>query len=107
MRVGLRQRPQRAVVADIERRGIPYVYCEIAGKRGFIVGPQLVIDTIKRYEYIYVSLFEYEEVSLVKQHMQLQMGRVPTQKRQVMRNYRGRVIGESHSNQPYYVWDIV
>lgn len=107
MRVGIRQRPQRMLVKDIEVRGIPYVYCEIQGKRGFIVGPKLVVESIKKYDFIYVSVFEYVDVSVMEQHKQMMIGRPPVRKKQEMRNYRARVIGESQSNQPYYVWDIV
>ena len=107
MRVGIRQRPQRMLVRDLEARNIPYVYCEINGKRGFIVGPKLVIESIKKYDFIYVSLFEYVDVSIMEQHKQMMMGRIVTRKKQEMRNYRARVIGKSQSNQPHYVWDIV
>lgn len=107
MRLALRQQDRRYTVRQIESSGLSYVYCEISGSRGFIVGNKYIIEKLKGQKMIYVSILEKKKLTHMEQHMGALKSGNYSRYKEVMHNYVARIIGESNSNQPYKLWEIV
>lgn len=91
---------------ELQRRGLCYVFCELGSKRGFIIGKAGIITNLRNQKYITVSVIEEKKYKPVDQYMRMQMGKMGKTYAS-MSTYNCRIIGDTTSSQPFFVWEIL
>lgn len=97
----------RSTQKMLHSRGYETIYCQINGKKGFIVGRNQTIDRLRNQTQFRVLIEEEHKVPIYKQAMQMQMGRTPKQKNIDRKNCLVRVLEEPNTVVSMTVWEII
>lgn len=104
--IRVRQLSTKLSIIELKRRGLCYVFCEIGSKRGFIIGKAGIITNLMNQKNITVSVIEEKKYKPVDQYMRMQIGKMGTTYTGIS-TYNCRIIGDTSSGQPFFVWEIL
>lgn len=85
-------------------RGKNYLFLRLNGREICLLGNAVQLMTVERTRM--VGLYEKQKVSIVKQHMAYQMGRVPNHYTNTLRQYRVELLHEPIVNKRYEVYSV-